>query len=90
MATMTLTRALSRVKILEGELQCSFQMNFDVFAIADTAKIEAAKREQKTEYDRWNSLYGEFNTLKELINKKTRKHKLKLPASKVQLRKSLC
>lgn len=43
MATMTLTRALSRVKILEGELQRFFQMHFDVFAIADTAKIEAAK-----------------------------------------------
>ena len=45
MATMTLTRALSRVKILEGELPRSFPMHFDVFAIADVAKIEAAKRE---------------------------------------------
>ena len=82
MATMTLTRALSRVKILEGELQRSFQMNFDVFAIADIAKIEAAKREQTAEYDRWNSLYNEFNTLKELINKKNHETQVEIAGIK--------
>ena len=82
MATMTLTRALSRVKILEGELQRSFQMNFDVFAIADIAKIKAAKREQTAEYDRWNSLYNEFNTLKELINKKNHETQVEIAGIK--------
>ena len=82
MATMTLTRALSRVKILEGELQRSFQMPFDVFVISDIAKIEAAKREQTAEYDRWNSLYNEFNTLKELINKKNHETQVEIAGIK--------
>ena len=57
-------------------------MNFDVFAIADIAKIEAAKREQTAEYDRWNSLYNEFNTLKELINKKNHETQVEIAGIK--------